>query len=197
MKEWHETYSQIMEVIKGEFEFKLNMVAAEYPEIHRALLAGLLSNVCLRQEQSEYAGARGTRLHIHPGSFLFKSKPKWIISAEQVETSKVYARTVAAIEPEWIEKVGAHLVKQQHYDPHWERKSARIAVHERTQLFGLTIQAGRKIPYERVNPVEARELFIRHALVQMDYDSRRPLWRTTSNYWKRPITCNKRGVEST
>lgn len=174
MREWHETHSQIMEVIKGEFEFKLNMVPAEYPEIHRALLAGLLSNVCLRQEQSEYVGARGARLHIHPGSFLFKVKPKWIISAEQVETSKVYARTVAAIEPEWIERVGAHLVKQQHYDPHWERKAARIAVHERTQLFGLTIQAGRKIPYERVNAVEARELFIRHALVQMDYDSRAP-----------------------
>ena len=174
MREWHETHSQIMEVIKGEFDFKLNMVPAEFPEIHRALLAGLLSNVCLRQEQNEYVGARGARLHIHPGSFLFKAKPKWIISAEQVETSKVYARTVAAVEPEWIEKVGAHLVKQQHYDPHWERKSARIAVHERTQLFGLTIQAGRKIPFERVNPVEARELFIRHALVQMDYDSRAP-----------------------
>lgn len=174
MREWHETHSQIMEVIKGEFDFKLNMAPAEFPEIHRALLTGLLSNVCLRQEQSEYVGARGVRLHIHPGSFLFKAKPKWIISAEQVETSKVYARTVAAIEPEWIEKVGAHLVKQQHYDPHWERKSARIAVHERTQLYGLTIQAGRKIPFERINPGEARELFIRHALVQMDYDSRAP-----------------------
>lgn len=174
MREWHETHAQILEVIKGEFEFKLNASPPEYPALHQALLAGLLSNVCLRQEQSEYAGARGSRLHIHPGSFLFKPKPKWIMSAEQVETSKVYARTVAAIEPEWIERVGAHLVKQQHYDPHWERKAARVAVHERTQLFGLTIQAGRKIPYERVNPVEAREIFIRHALVLMDYDSRAP-----------------------
>jgi ATP-dependent helicase HrpA len=174
MREWQETHAQILEVIKGEFEFKLNSNPAEYLQIHQALLAGLLSNVCLKQEQSEYAGARGSRLHIHPGSFLFKPKPKWIMSAEQVETTKVYARTVAAIEPEWIERVGAHLVKQQHYDPHWERKSARVAVHERTQLFGLTIQAGRKIPYERVNPVEAREMFIRNALVQMDYDSRAP-----------------------
>jgi ATP-dependent helicase HrpA len=176
MTEWHDIHGQIMEVIKGELELKLNQAPGEYGEIHRALLAGLLSNVSLRQEQAEYTGARGARLFIHPGSFLFKPKPKWIMSAEQVETTKVYARTVAKIEPEWIEQVGVHLVKQQHYDPHWERKAARVAVHERTLLFGLTIQSGRKIPYERVNPVEARELFIRHALVQMDYDSKAPFF---------------------
>ena len=176
MTEWHDIHGQIMEVIKGELELKLNQAPGEYGEIHRALLAGLLSNVSLRQEQADYTGARGAKLFIHPGSFLFKPKPKWIMSAEQVETTKVYARTVAKIEPEWIEQVGAHLVKQQHYDPHWERKAARVAVHERTLLFGLTIQSGRKIPYERVNPVEARELFIRHALVQMDYDSKAPFF---------------------
>ena len=176
MTEWHDIHGQIMEVIKGELELKLNQAPGEYGEIHRALLAGLLSNVSLRQEQAEYIGARGTRLFIHPGSFLFKPKPKWIMSAEQVETTKVYARTVAKIEPEWIEQVGPHLVKQQHYDPHWERKAARVAVHERTLLFGLTVQAGRKIPYERINPVEARELFIRHALVQMEYDSKAPFF---------------------
>ena len=176
LTEWHDIHGQIMEVVKGELELKLNQAPGEYGEIHRALLAGLLSNVSLRQEQNEYTGARGTKLFIHPGSFLFKPKPKWIMSAEQVETTKVYARTVARIEPEWIEQVGAHLVKHQHYDPHWERKAARVAVHERTLLFGLTIQAGRKIPYERVNPVEARELFIRHALVQMDYDSKAPFF---------------------
>lgn len=176
MTEWHDIHGQIMEVVKGELELKLNQAPGEYGEIHRALLAGLLSNVSLRQEQNEYTGARGAKLFIHPGSFLFKPKPKWIMSAEQVETTKVYARTVARIEPEWIEQVGAHLVKQQHYDPHWERKAARVAVYERTLLFGLTIQAGRKIPYERVNPVEARELFIRHALVRMDYDSKAPFF---------------------
>jgi ATP-dependent helicase HrpA len=176
MNEWHDIHGQIMEVVKGELELKLNQAPGEYGEIHRALLSGLLSNVCLRQEQNEYAGARGAKLFIHPGSFLFKLKPKWMMSAEQVETSKVYARTVAKIEPEWIERVGAHIVKQQHYDPHWERKAARAAVHERTMLFGLIIQAGRKIPYERVDPKEARELFIRHALVHMDYDSKVPFF---------------------
>jgi ATP-dependent helicase HrpA len=176
MNEWHDIHSQIMDVVKGELELKLNQAPGEYSEIHRALLAGLLSNVSQRQEQAEYAGARGARLFIHPGSFLFKPKPKWIMSAEQVETTKVYARTVAKIEPDWIESVGAHLVKFQHYDPHWERKAARAAVHERTMLFGLIIQAGRKIPYERINPKEARELFIRHALVLMDYDSKAPFF---------------------
>ncbi|BBA36635.1 ATP-dependent helicase HrpA [Methylocaldum marinum] len=176
MSEWRDIHGQIMEVVKGELDLKLNQAPGEYGEIHRALLAGLLSNVCLKQEQNEYVGARGTKLFIHPGSFLFKSKPKWIMSAEQVETTKVYARTVAKIEPGWIEKVGAHLVKQQHYDPHWERKVARAAVHERTTLFGLVIQAGRKIPYERINPQEAREMFIRRALVHMDYDSKAPFF---------------------
>jgi ATP-dependent helicase HrpA len=176
MTEWHDIYGQIMEVVKGELDLKLNQAPGEYGEIHRALLSGLLSNVCLKQEQNEYLGARGAKLFIHPGSFLFKAKPKWIVSAEQVETTKVYARTVAKIEPEWIEKIGAHLVKQQHYDPHWERKAARAAVHERTTLFGLVIQAGRKIPYERINPQAAREMFIRHALVHMDYDSKAPFF---------------------
>ncbi len=176
MTEWHDIHAQIMEVVKGELNLKLNQAPGDYGEIHRALLSGLLSNVCLKQEQNEYVGARGTKLFIHPGSFLFKAKPKWIMSAEQVETTKVYARTVAKIDPEWIEKVGAHLVKQQHYDPHWERKAARAAVHERTTLFGLIIQAGRKIPYERIKPQEARDMFIRHALVHMDYDSKAPFF---------------------
>ncbi|CAI8916181.1 ATP-dependent RNA helicase HrpA [Methylocaldum szegediense] len=176
MTEWHDIHGQIMEVLKGELDLKLNQVPGEYGEIHRALLSGLLSNVCLKQEQNEYVGARGTKLFIHPGSFLFKVKPKWIMAAEQVETTKVYARTVAKIEPEWIEKVGAHLVKHQHYDPHWERKTARAAVYERTTLFGLIVQAGRKIPYERINPQGARDMFIRHALVHMDYDSKAPFF---------------------
>ncbi len=178
MREWHDIHGQVMDVIKGELALKPNMVAAGYPEIHRALLSGLLSHICLRQEQNEYTGTRGGKLFIHPGSFLFKVKPKWLVAAEQVETSRVYARTVAKLEPEWIERVGRHLVRYQYYEPHWERKAARVAVHERTQLFGLTIQSGRKIPYERVDPKEARTLFIRHALVLMDYDSRAPFFES-------------------
>lgn len=176
LQEWHDIHSQIMEVIKGELALKLNQAPGEYPEIHRALLSGLLSNVSLKQDQNEYTGVRGIKHFIHPGSYLFKSKPKWIMAAEQVETTRIYARTVAKIEPEWIESVGEHLIKRQYYDPHWERKAARAAVHERTLLFSLTIQAGRKIPYENIDPKAARETFIRSGLVQMDYDSKAPFF---------------------
>ncbi|WP_431604115.1 ATP-dependent RNA helicase HrpA [Candidatus Methylocalor cossyra] len=176
MLEWRDIHGQIMEVLKGEWALQPNQVPAEYGEIHRALLSGLLGNVAHKQDQNEYVGARGIKLLIHPGSFLFKSKPQWIVSAEQVETSKVYARTVAKIEPEWIEQVGAHLVNYQYYDPHWERKAARVAVHERSTLYGLVIQSGRRIPYARINPAGAREIFIRSALVRMEYDSKAPFF---------------------
>jgi ATP-dependent helicase HrpA len=175
MTEWHDIHSQIMDVLKGELKLTLNPQSAAYESIHRALLAGLLSQVCQKKE-GEYLGARGAKISIHPGSGQFKAKPAWIVCAEQVETTKVYARNVARVEPQWIEQVGAHLVRHQHYEPHWERRSARVAVNERTTLFGLTLQAGRKIPYERIEPRDARQLFIRHALVQMDYDSKAPFF---------------------
>ncbi|MDD1613149.1 MAG: DUF3418 domain-containing protein, partial [Methylococcaceae bacterium] len=107
---------------------------------------------------------------------LHKIKPKWIMAAEQVETSKVYARNVARIEPEWIEQCAGHLVKHNYYDPHWEKKTGRSAVYERTLLYGLTLQAGRKIPYEHVDPKAAREIFIRSALVDHDYHSNAPFY---------------------
>lgn len=172
MREWQDIEQQIMQVVKGDWSLRVNEVPAEFPEIHRALLAGLLSNVGLKQEQSEYTGARGLKFQIHPGSFLFKARPKWIVTAEQVETTRVYGRTVARIEPEWIEQCGSHLLKRHYFDPHWERKSARAVVHERTTLFALTVQSGRLVPYDRVDPAAAREIFIRFALVRMDYDSK-------------------------
>jgi len=174
LTEWHDVHGQVMEVVKGELALKLNAQPGEYGPIHRALLAGLLSQVAQRKEQAEYLGANGTKLFIHPGSGQFKAKPAWIVSAEQVETTKVYARNVARVEPAWIEQVGAHLVKRQHYEPHWERRASRAAVYERVTLFGLTLTAGRSVPYEHVDPKAARELFIRHALVHMEYDSRAP-----------------------
>ncbi|CAI8884480.1 ATP-dependent RNA helicase HrpA [Methylococcus capsulatus] len=174
MREWRDIHQQILEVVKGELGLRPNQVPADYGEIHRALLTGLLCHVGFRQDQNEYVGVRGQKFQIFPGSFLFKTRPVWIISAEQVETSRVYARTVARIEPEWIEKCGAHLLKRHYYEPHWERKAARGAVFERTALYGLTVQNGRKVPYENVDPAGARELFIRSALVRMDYDSKAP-----------------------
>jgi ATP-dependent helicase HrpA len=174
LTEWHDVHGQVMDVVKGELALKANSKPAGYDAIHRALLTGLLSQVAQRKEQGEYLGANGTKLAIHPGSGQFKARPDWIVSAEQVQTTKVYARTVARIDPRWVESVGAHQVKRQHYEPHWERRAARAAIYERTTLFGLTLTTGRSVPYEQVDAKAAREMFIRHALVLMEYDSRAP-----------------------
>lgn len=176
MREWFDIHAQIMQVVKGDLKMHPNTDDASYEKIHRALLPGLLSNIGFRHEQYEYLGARGLKFFIFPGSGLHKLKPKWIMAAEQVETSKVYARNVARIEPEWIEQCAAHLVKHNYYDPHWEKKGARCMVSSRTLLYGLTLQAGRKIPYDHVDDKAAREIFIRSALVDHDYHSNAPFY---------------------
>ncbi|HEV8442570.1 MAG TPA: ATP-dependent RNA helicase HrpA, partial [Steroidobacteraceae bacterium] len=176
LTEWHDVHAQVLDVVKGELALKSSAQPASYESIHRALLAGLLLQVAERKEQGEYLGANGTKLAIHPGSGQFKARPAWLMSASQVQTTKVYARIVARIDPRWVEEVGAHLVRRQHYDPHWERRAARASIYERTTLFGLTLTTGRSVPYERVDPKAARELFIRHALVLMEYDSRAPFF---------------------
>jgi ATP-dependent helicase HrpA len=174
LTEWHDVHSQVMDVVKGELKLAPNTKSASYEAIHRALISGLLSNVAQRKEQGEYLGARGNKLNIHPGSGQFKARPAWIVSAEQVQTTKVYARNVARIDPLWVEQAGEHLVKRQYYDPHWEKRAARASIYERVTLFGLTLSSDRRVPFERVDRKAARELFIRHALVQMEYDNRAP-----------------------
>ncbi|QFY45180.1 ATP-dependent RNA helicase HrpA [Candidatus Methylospira mobilis] len=176
MREWEEIHQQILQVARGELSLRFNQAPSEYFEIHRPLLCGLLGNIGFRQEQNEYLGARGLKFQIFPGSALFKARPKWIMAAEQVETSKVYGRMVAKIEPEWVEACAQHLLKRHYHDPHWEKKAARVAVFERTTLYGLTLVNGRRVPYENIDPVAARQLFIRSALVTMDYDSRAPFF---------------------
>jgi ATP-dependent helicase HrpA len=177
MREWHDIHTQIMQVARGDLQLKTSGNPANYLQIHSALLPGLLSNIGFRHEQYEYLGARGLKFFIFPGSGQHKAKPKWIMAAEQVETSKVYARTVAKIEPEWVEAAAQHLVKRNYYDPHWEKNAGRCGVFERTLLYGLTLQAKRKVPYENVDPKAAREMFIRHALVNQDYHSNAPFFR--------------------
>ncbi|MBM4208165.1 MAG: ATP-dependent RNA helicase HrpA [Gammaproteobacteria bacterium] len=176
MREWHDIHSQILQVLKGDLKRTFNTTEAAYENIHRALLTGLLSNIGFRHEQYEYLGARGLKFFVFPGSGLHKLRPKWLMAAEQVETSKVYARTVAKIEPEWIEACAGHLVKHNYYDPHWEKKSGRCGVYQRTLLYGLTLQAGRKIPYENVDAKGARELFIQSGLVGQDYHTNAPFF---------------------
>ena len=176
MREWFDIHSQVMQVIKGDLKFHPNTTDAAYENIHRALLTGLLSNIGFRHDPYEYLGARGLKFFIFPGSGLHKLKPKWIMAAEQVETSKVYARTVAKIEPEWIEACAGHLVKHNYYDPHWEKKAGRCGIYQRTLLYGLTLQAGRKVPLENVDAKGARELFIQSGLVGQDYHSNAPFF---------------------
>ncbi|NOQ35519.1 MAG: ATP-dependent RNA helicase HrpA [Methylococcaceae bacterium] len=177
MLEWQDIHTQIMRVIKGELKLKPNVVEADYAEIHQALLAGLLSNIGFLHEKYEYLGARNLKFFIFPGSSQYKARPKWLMAAEQVETSKVYARNVAKIEPEWIEKAAEHLIKRSYSDPHWEKKARRSAIYERTLLYGLTLTAKRKIPYEHVDPKAAREIFIRSGLVAQDYHTNAPFFR--------------------
>ncbi len=170
MREWQDLHAQLMEVIKGELGWRPNQQPAQYAEIHRAVLSGLLSQVGCRKDKFEYEGAWGVKFFIFPGSGLFKTRPRWLVCAEQVETSKIYGRTVAQVEPEWIEQCAAHLVKRHYYAPHWERKARKVAVFERVTLFGLTLVEQRQVPYEKINPTEAREIFIRSALVGQDID---------------------------
>lgn len=171
MREWHDVHVQLKSLV-SELGWRANQQAAEYGEIHRALLAGLLGNVANKTDKQEYIGARGIKLNIFPGSALFKKAPKWIMAAELVETARMYARTVAQIEPEWIEKVAGDLCKRSYFEPHWEKKPAAVMAYERLTLYGLIVNPRRKIQYGRINPQEARELFIRGALVESDLQTR-------------------------
>ena len=142
---------------------------AGYEQIHRALLTGLIANVGMKSPDSnDYTGARGSRFHLFPASALFKAKPKWVMAAELVETTKLYARDVAAIQPEWIEQEAPHLVRYHYFEPHWEQKRGEVIASERVTLYGLTVLPRRPVSYGRIAPEEAREIFIRSALVAQE-----------------------------
>lgn len=144
---------------------------AGYEQIHRALLTGLIANVGMKSpDGNDYTGARGSRFHLFPASALFKAKPKWVMAAELVETTRLYARDVAVIQPEWIEQEAPHLVRYHYFEPHWEQKRGEVIASERVTLYGLTVLPRRPVPYGKVAPEEAREIFIRSALVAQECD---------------------------
>ena len=144
---------------------------AGYEQIHRALLTGLIANVGMKSpDGNDYTGARGSRFHLFPASALFKAKPKWVMAAELVETTKLYARDVATIQPEWIEQEAPHLVRYHYFEPHWEQKRGEVIASERVTLYGLTVLPRRPVSYGRIAPEEAREIFIRSALVAQECD---------------------------
>ncbi|OWT70128.1 MULTISPECIES: ATP-dependent RNA helicase HrpA [unclassified Achromobacter] len=179
LREWHDVHSQLSSVI-GEQGWRINTAEATFEQLHLALLSGLLGNIGFKSDEAsaagagQYLGARDIRFHIHPGSRLVKKAGRWIVAGELVETTRLYARCVARIEPVWVERVGAHLLRRNWGDPRWEKKAGQVVANERATLYGLTIYSGRRVHYGRINPQHARELFIRQALVPGEIDTRLP-----------------------
>ncbi|MEW9900105.1 ATP-dependent RNA helicase HrpA [Chitinivorax sp. PXF-14] len=164
LREWRELHAQLAGIV-ADMGYRLNDKPATYEQLHKALLSGLLGNLGMKQQEDEqYLGARGIKFSIFPGSGLKKSRPKWVLTAELVETTKLYARCVAKIEPEWVEPVAGSLCKSHYYEPHWEKDRGEVVAWERVTLYGLPIVPRRNVSYGRINPQEARELFIREGL---------------------------------
>ncbi len=176
VQEWSDIHQQLALQLH-EMGLRENQADASFEEVHRALLTGLLINIGFKDEGREYQGARGGRFYIHPGSGLFDKSPKWLMAAERVETTRQYGRIVAKVQPGWIEEAGRHLVVRSYSEPHWQSKSGQVAAFEKITLFGLTLVAQRRINYGPINPAEAREVFLRSALVDGDFESRAPFWR--------------------
>jgi ATP-dependent helicase HrpA len=173
VREWQDLHGQLRAVVR-DLGIKLNRAEAEpdADRIHTALLAGLLSHIGLKQgDTRDYLGARGTRFAIFPGSALARKPPQWVMAAELVETSRLWAREVARIQPEWAEELAAHLVKRTYAEPHWSRSRGAVLATERVTLFGVPIVAQRQVNYGPIDPPLARELFLRHALVEGDWET--------------------------
>ncbi|MBC8751079.1 MULTISPECIES: ATP-dependent RNA helicase HrpA [Paraburkholderia] len=172
LREWRDVHSQLLTVVR-EHGWRLNEAEATFEQIHLALLTGLLGNLGLKaDDEPYYLGARGIKFYLWPGSALVKKAGKWVMAAELVETSRLYARCIAKIEPEWVEKVGAHLLKKSLSEPHWEKRAAQVSAFERAMLYGLPIYHRRRVAFGKQDPARARELFIRGALVEGEFDTK-------------------------
>ncbi|MFO1294385.1 MAG: ATP-dependent RNA helicase HrpA [Rubrivivax sp.] len=165
VREWRDIHAQLHTVV-AEQGWRLNASAAGYEQLHLSLLAGLLGNIgCKADDDDWYLGARGIRFWRHPGANLSKKPGRWIVAAELVETTRLYARGIAAIEPQWLPPLAGHLLKTQLLEPHWEKKAARVVALERATLYGLVVYNDRRVDYGRIDAAAAREIFIREALV--------------------------------
>ncbi|WP_018691879.1 ATP-dependent RNA helicase HrpA [Algicola sagamiensis] len=173
IREWQDIYSQLSQSAQ-ELSLKVNQEPADEDSIHRALLSGLLSHIGFKYKQGEYLGARNSKFFIFPGSGLFKSQPKWLMSAELVETSKLFARMNARFKPEWVEPLADHLVKRHYSEPHWEKKKGSVVAFEQVSLYGIVVVPKRSAVYTRIDPHACREIFIREALVNGQLSGRYP-----------------------
>ena len=172
MREWRDLAGQLREMA-ADLKIRENATDATYEQVHRALLTGLISNVGLKsQEGDHYNAPRGIPFVIWPGSGLKKNRPRWIMAGELQETTRVFARNVARVEPEWIEKAAVHLVTRTHAEPHWDRARGEVMAYESVALYGLVIAARRKVSFGRLDPARAREVFIEGALVAGEFDTK-------------------------
>ena len=174
VREWKDVYAQLHTVV-AEHSWRMNGSPATYEQVHLSLLSGLLGNVgCKSEDEDWYLGARGIKFHKHPGANLSKKPGRWILAAELVETTRLYGRGIAGIEQPWLVQMGGHLLKKQMLEPHWEKKAAEVVALERATLYGLVVYNNKRINFGLVNPREAREIFIREALVNDEWETRLP-----------------------
>ncbi|HSQ71183.1 MAG TPA: ATP-dependent RNA helicase HrpA, partial [Rubrivivax sp.] len=174
VREWRDIHSQLHTVV-AEQGWRLNTVPATYEQLHQSMLAGLLGNVgCKSDEDDWYLGARGLKFWRHPGAHLSKKPGRWLVAAELVETTRLFGRGLAAIEPQWIPPLAGHLLKTQLLEPHWEKKAAEVIALERATLYGIVIYSNKRVNFGRVDPAAAREIFIREALVGDEWETRLP-----------------------
>ncbi|RZU74607.1 ATP-dependent helicase HrpA [Micromonospora kangleipakensis] len=192
VREWQDIVSQLRQVLRTpeggrparDGEGGRRGIGADLPEeidtpkVHQSLLPGLLSHVGLKDAQKhEYLGARGAKFALFPGSALFKKPPRWVMAAELVETSRLWGRVNGRIEPEWVEPLAQHLVRRSYSEPHWEKKQAAVMAYEKVTLYGIPLVTSRKVNFGRIDPALSRELFIRHALVEGDWQTHHQFWR--------------------
>ncbi|HNG80343.1 MAG TPA: DUF3418 domain-containing protein, partial [Burkholderiaceae bacterium] len=174
VREWRDIHSQLHTVV-AEHGWRLNTAAATYEQVHLSMLAGLLGNIGLKADDDEwYLGARGIKFWRHPGAHLSKKPGRWLVAAELVDTTRLFGRGLAAIEPQWIPGIAGHLLKTQLLEPHWEKKAAEVIALERATLYGIVVYAGRRVNYGNVDARSAREIFIREALVNGEWETRLP-----------------------
>jgi ATP-dependent helicase HrpA len=177
VREWQDLHGQLRRITR-DLGMTANVEPAQPLQVHVALLAGLLSHIgLLEPETRDYLGARGARFAVFPGSALFRKSPRWVMAAELVETSRLWGRIVARIEPQWVEPLAGHLVKRSYSEPHWERKRGAAVAYEKVTLYGIPIVTARKVDYGKIDPGLSRELFLRHALVEGDWETRHAFFR--------------------
>ncbi len=174
VREWRDIHSQLNTVV-AEHKWRLNGLPATYEQIHLSMLAGLLGNIgCKSEDEDWYLGARGIRFYKHPGANLSKKPGRWIVAAELVETTRLFGRSIAAIEPQWLPQIAGHIIKTQLLEPHWEKKAAEVIALERATLYGIVIYSNKRVNFGNVDAHAAREIFIREALVAGEWETKLP-----------------------